>query len=193
MHLFHWLTDPVRQVVLDELESDYRRTIDPATLQFLREKHRSGWRLYEVTFREIDGEQHRAIYILWQNEAGFWFCRFSSSSSDIQKHWSDNFASVHDHPFLFLNLIEGVSSGDQYSLHVYGDVIDNGFHVERVRLITNTGRVFEDTVKDGLVYFVGEQQQLIPFSMQAELYNHEGKLVWKQMVPDRGLLKKRQQ
>jgi len=173
---------------LDELGGEHSPygIVDLATLHFLREKNRPGWRFYELTFQEIDGEQHRTIFILRQNEDGSWHCRSSSSRSDMQNHWSNIVAPVHDHPLLFLGVQAG-DNGRQYFLHAYGDVIDNGFHVERVRLVTTAGQVFEDRVEDGLVFFACEQKQPIPLPMQAELYNSEGKLVWRQTVPDNGL------
>lgn len=183
------LTDPARQIVLDELGGEHSPfgIVDLATLQFLREKNRPGWRFYELTFQEIDGEQHRAIFILQQKGDGSWrFCS-AGSSSDMQNQWSKIFAPVRDHPLLFLGVQAGGSSDHQHVLHAYGDVIDNGFHVERVRLVTRDGQIFEDRVEDGYVFFACEQQQPIPLPMQAELYNNEGKLVWRQTVPDNGL------
>src|SRR5947209_20398382 len=57
------LTDPARQAVLEELsDRSCYGIVDLARLQFLREKQRPGWKLYEVTFQEIDGEQHRMIF-----------------------------------------------------------------------------------------------------------------------------------
>ncbi|HTK07094.1 MAG TPA: hypothetical protein VL485_07995 [Ktedonobacteraceae bacterium] len=182
------LTDPARQIVLDKLGGEHTSygIVNLATLQFLREKNRPGWRLYEVTFQEIDGEQHRTIVMLQQNENGSWRCLSISSSSDLQNQWSKIFPPVHDHPLLFLDIQGGGSTDHQYFFHAKGDVIDNGFHVKRVRLVTSEGQVFEDTVEDGLVFFAYEQKQPIPLPMQAELYNDKGELVWRQTVPDDG-------
>jgi hypothetical protein len=119
-------TDPLRQMVLEEL-GDARMfygIVDLATVQFLREKQRPGWRLYEVTFREIDGEQHRMISILQQNDDGSWRWNGGGTSSDMQNQWSKIFAPVRDHPLIFLGT-QGVNFGDQQYLQIaHGDVID---------------------------------------------------------------------
>lgn len=183
------LTDPARQMVLDVLGGEHSPygTADLTTVQFLREKNRPGWRLYEITFQEIDGEQHRVIFVLWQNEDGSWHCQSCSSSSDMQNQWSKIFAPVRDHPLMFLSVSTHDMADHRHLLQAYGDVIDNGFHVERVRLVTNAGQVFEDTVEGGFVFFVCEQKQPIQLPVQAELYNNEGELVWRQTVPENGL------
>jgi hypothetical protein len=67
-------------------------------------------------------------------------------------------------------------------------VIDNGFHVKRVRLINDAGQFLEDTVEDGYVFFACEPGQQMQLPMQAELYDHQDKLVWRQTVPDNGSL-----
>lgn len=68
------LDDPLKNRVLDALGSACMLygIMDLATVQFLREKQRPGWRLYEVAFQEIDGEQHRVISILLPNDDGSW-------------------------------------------------------------------------------------------------------------------------
>jgi hypothetical protein len=64
------------------------------------------------------------------------------------------------------------------------EVIDNGFNAERVRLVNDTGQIFEDVVEDGLVLFATMQDQEVQWPMQAELYDNTGKLVWRQTVFD---------
>jgi hypothetical protein len=174
--------DAARQVVFEELADEYSFVIaDLATAQFLREKNRPGWRLYEIAFQEIDGEQCRQIVILRQNADSSWRHVSSSSSSDMQNQWSRIFAPVRDHPLIIL-WYQGGNGPDVHTLHAYGNVIDNGFHVERVRLVNNVGLVLEDIVEDGFVFFAYEQKQEIELPMQAELYDNGGKLVWSQTV-----------
>jgi hypothetical protein len=184
------LDDAARQVVLEDLANDPfpLQIPDLTTLQFLREKNRPGWRLYEITFQEIDGEQHRQIVLLQQDEDGSWHSRSRGSSSDMQNQWHKIVAPVRDHPLLFLAYQGGTNHATmRYSLLAHGDVIDNGFHVERVRLVNNAGLALEDTVEDGWVFFACEQKEEIQLPMQAELYNKDGKLVWCQTVPHDGL------
>ena len=56
-----------------------------------------------------------------------------------------------------------------------GFVRDNGFDVAQVRLISDQGLVFEDTVQDGIVLFVSDQNTSRP--VRIEFYNHSGNLV----------------
>ena len=183
------LEDPLRQMVLEELGDAHMfyGIVDLATVQFLREKQRPGWRLYEVTFQEIDGEQHRLTCILQQNDDGSWRWDSGGTSSDMQNQWSKIFAPVRDHPLIFLGT-QGVNfGGQQYLQTAYGDVIDNGFHVERVRLVNDAGQALEDAVEDGYVFFACKPEEQVQLPMQAELYDRQGKLVWRQKIPDQGL------
>jgi hypothetical protein len=183
------LKDPLKQMVLEELgdERNFYGIVDLATVQFVREKQRPGWRLYEVTFQEIDGEQHRQTAILQQNDDGSWRWNGGGSSSDMQNQWSKIFAPVRDHPLIFLGTI-GANFGDQQFLQTaHGDVIDNGFHVAVVRLVNDAGQVLEDAVEDGYVFFACKPEEQVQLPMQAELYDRQGKLVWRQKIPDNGL------
>jgi hypothetical protein len=183
------LEDPLKQMILEEL-GDARMSygvVDLTTVQFLREKQKPSWRLYEVVFQEADGEQHRMICILQQNDDGSWRWNGGGTSSDMQNQWSKVFAPVRDHPLLFLATL-GVNFGDQQYLQTaHGDVIDNGFQVKRVRLVNDVGQILEDTVEDGYVFFACKPEEQVQLPMQAELYDQQGKLVWRQKIPDEGL------
>ena len=72
----------------------------------------------------------------------------------------------------------------EYELTVHGEIIDNGFDVTRVRLLSEDGQSFEDTVQDGLVLFAVVQDHEVKSPMQAELYNEDGELVWREKVLD---------
>jgi hypothetical protein len=183
------LEDPLKQMVVEKLGAARMLygIVDLATVHFLREKQRPGWRLYEVTFQEIDGEQHRLISILQQNDDGSWRWNGGGTSSDRHTQWSKMFAPVHDHPLIFL-VTQGVTFGDQQYVQIaHGNVIDNGFHVERVRLVNDAGQIREDTVEDGYVFFACKPEEQVQLPMQAELYNRQGQLVWRQKIPDDGL------
>ena len=54
------LADPLKQMVLEELGEErlFTEIVDLATVQFVREKQRPDWRLYEVTYQDIDGESY---------------------------------------------------------------------------------------------------------------------------------------
>jgi hypothetical protein len=177
------LTDPARQAVLEELSDRlFYGIVDLATLQFLREKQRPGWKLYKVTFQEIDREQHRMILLLQQNGDGSWHLDSGGDSIDMQNEWSKIYMPVRNHPLIFLS-VNGMNLDNQlYVLTAHGHVIDNGFHVERVRLVNDAGQVLEDRVEEGYVLFAWKPEQLVQLPMQAELYDHQGGLVWQQTV-----------
>jgi len=184
------LTDPARQAVVDDLRDSswLGGSVDLTTLQFVREKQRSGWKLYEVTFQAIDGEQNWGIFILQQHEDGSWHCNGGGSSIDPPQRRLNMVIPVRDHPLLFL-VENWTQAGNQgYLLTAHGQVIDNGFQVERVRLVNDAGQVLEDTVEDGYVFFACSLEQQVHLPMQAELYDHQGTIVWRQAVPDHGLL-----
>ncbi len=177
------LTDPARQAVLDHLsERLFYGNVDFTTVQFLREKKRPGWKLYEVLFQEIDGEQHRMILVFQQEEDGSWRFETGEDRADMQHEWSRIHVPVRDHPLLFLSP-EGPYFDNRTHLRTaYGDVIDNGFHVKQVRLVNDAGQILEDTVEDGYVFFACKIESRVQLPMQAELYDHQGKLVWQQTV-----------
>lgn len=183
------LDDPFRQMIIEELwnERRHHRPVDPATLRFLREKQRPGWRLYEVTFQELDGEQRRMIFMLQQKDDGSWRYYGGGTSSDMQNQWSKVFAPVRDHPLLFLGTQGSIMDNRQYLQIAHGDVIDNGFQVKRVRLVNKAGQILEDVVEDGYVFFACKLEEQVQLPMQAELYDQEGKLVWRQKIPEDGL------
>ena len=184
------LDDPLKQMILEQLRDEpmhHRGIVDLATVQFLREKQRPGWRLYEITFQEIDGEQHRMICILEQKEDGSWRWNGGETSSDMQNQWSKIFAPVRDHPLIFLSARRTSFGDQQYLLTAHGDVIDNGFQVKQVRLVNDAGQVLEDAVEDGYVFFACKLEEQVQVPMQAELYDQQGKLVWRQKIPDEGL------
>ncbi|HET8840496.1 MAG TPA: hypothetical protein VFN35_03475, partial [Ktedonobacteraceae bacterium] len=182
------LTDPARQAVLECLsQPSFFGNIDFTSVQFLRELQRPGWKLCEFLCQETDGEQHRMIFLLQQEEDGSWNFESGGDSADWQKDWSRIQSPVRDHPLIFLNP-QGIYWDNQtYLLTAYGDVIDNGFQVKQVRLVNDAGQTLEDTVENGLVFFVCKLEARIQLPMQAELYDQQGKLVWQQTITIGGL------
>jgi len=180
-----------KQIILDDLSDDERShwgEVNMETVQFLREKIISGWQMHYVSFEETDGEKHSMIWILKQSENGEWMSKSSSSTGNVREGVEKYFAPVRDHPLLSLgggvNSTYTKDSVSQYELIAHGEIIDNGFNVTRVRLVSKDGQVFEDTVQDSLVLFAATQEQEIQLPMQAELYNSKGELVWRETVLD---------
>lgn len=75
---------------------------------------------------------------------------------------------------------QGEQPNPFYPFVAYGEVVDRGFDICRVRLVDPHGLILEDTVESGLVLFVSPQRVLRP--LQAELYNRSGKLISQQTV-----------
>jgi hypothetical protein len=183
------VANELKQVVLDHLENkDYiYGDVDLTTVRFRREKAIPGWQLYYVDFEEFDGHKHSNLALLKQHNDGSWrFRSFGSEGKDAHDIVAQLGIKVHDHPLLFLS--GGWSSSGnaikEYELTAHGEIIDNGFGVTRVRLLSEDGQSFEDTVQDGLVLFAVVQDHEVKRPMQAELYNKNGELVWRETVLD---------
>ncbi len=180
-----------KQLILDNLSDDERShlgEVNMETVQFLREKSIPGWQMYYGSFEEIDGEKHSMVWILQQSENGQWRLKSSSSSGNFREGVEKYLAPVRDHPLLSfgggVNSTYANDSASKYELVAHGEILDNGFDVTRVRLISKDGQVFEDTVQDSLVLFAVTQEQAIQLPMQAELYNAKGELIWRETVLD---------
>ena len=175
-----------KQIILDTLYNDDHiyGEVNLATVQFSREKAIPGWQMYYVTFEEVDGHKHNYVMFLRQREDGSWMFNGSSTGGDFREIAAQVFAPVHDHPLIAIAGRKGGHAGNQYEFVANGEVIDNGFGVTRVRLVNKAGGVFEDTVQDGLVLFATIQDREVQWPLQAELYNHAGELVWREMVLD---------
>jgi hypothetical protein len=177
-----------KQVVLDWL-NNYEghprfEEVNLATVQFEREKAIPGWQMYYVSFVDIEGDQHRQTFILRQREDGSWMVSSASSGGNAREMAAQFLVPIRDHPVISLGGGKGGHANNQYEFVAHGEVIDNGFNVERVRLVNDTGQIFEDVVEDGLVLFATMQDQEVRWPMQAELYDNTGKLVWRQTVFD---------
>jgi hypothetical protein len=183
--------DKLKQIVLDNLEShDYNYgDVDMKTVRFLKEKAIPGWQLYYVAFEEFDGHKYTYMVLLAQRKDGVWRPKNFGSVTEAHDIVTQLGIKVHDHPLLFLS--GGTSSGrdarkeeTEFIFTAHGEVIDNGFEVTKVRLVSKDGESFEDTVQDGLVLFASIQDHEVKWPMQAELYNKDGKLVWRETVFD---------
>jgi hypothetical protein len=140
-----------------------------------------------VNFEEFDGHKHSNIALLKQKKDGSWRIRsFSSGGEDARDIIISMGIKVYDHPLLFLSACRSSTGRDirEYELTAYGEIIDNGFGVTRVRLLSEDGQSFEDTVQGGLVLFAIVQDHEVKQPMQAELYNKDGELVWRETVLD---------
>jgi hypothetical protein len=141
------------------------------TLRFLKERSIPGRQVHIVVFENGQGnEMHFTCYVE-QNAQGNWQFRGaagdgimgSSPGPVVERAWA--------------NLNGG---GMPNHFYAGGFVADHGEGVTMVRLIAKSGTTVEDTVEEGMVLFLTDQAIDLP--IEAELYNQEGKLVYKHKV-----------
>lgn len=183
--------DKLKQIVLDEIEKrdEVYGDVDMTTVRFRKEKAIPHWQLYYVDFEEFDGHKHSLTALLVQESDGTWRSKGFSSTGRTQDIIEVMGIKVHDHPLIFLSGGSSYESnpdkkGTNFTFSAYGEVVDNGFDVTKVRLVSKDGELFEDTVQDELVLFASIQDHQGKWPMQAELYNRAGKLVWRETVFD---------
>ena len=136
------------------------------TIQFLKARMLPRHQLHYVTFQCTTGQHWYFTYFLKQERDDSWHVR--TSYGDYERR---ELVAILNYPWVDLQVGEN-------SLHEFltgGEVIDHGFDIVRVRLLSPNGRVLEDTVQDGLVLFWTDKEVFLP--MQADLYNRAGELV----------------
>jgi hypothetical protein len=139
---------------------------DPTTIRFLKGRAIPGRQVHVVAFVSfMDGRRYNEIWSVevYQDATGAWdVCAGSGGAGDDDL--------IRDHPWVILG-----GGGWPNQFHAGGRVIDNGFGIVSVRLVTGNGLTMEDTVDDGLVLFVTDQRVEPP--IHAELYDRSGALV----------------
>lgn len=135
----------------------------PETLRFVKVREIPGRQLHAVLFEDEQKQPQFFICYVVRDNLGHWHYRGGGGGS---KCWG----LVHnDQP-----PIHG-SKEFPHDFFAGGYVPQPELDVERVRLISQNGLVLEDTVQDGLVLFVTDQNVCAP--IQAELYDHTSQLV----------------
>jgi len=124
--------------------------------------------VHAVTFVDGTGQSYYFICFVTQDAQGNWHFEMGGGGGhggDCQDH------PGRPHPWA--NLAGG---GWDDRFWAGGEIYDDGFHVECVRLIGSNGQGVEDTVDEtGYVIFVTDQKMHVP--VQVELYNRAGDLV----------------
>lgn len=183
-------SDPIKQAVYRYLnDTRHFNEMDWDSVHFEHEKEVSDWHICWITFAEKDGDEHRWRMSIGQDEEGKWRVFGSSGSLMSDKQWVDFFVPAYDHPQILLSGSKGQGmrrKGDDevYDFFAEGKVVDNSFNVVRVQLSNERGQVFEDRVEQGKVFFAAIGSKEVEWPMQAELYDHNNKLVWQQRVFD---------
>lgn len=155
-----------------------------ATIRFLKICSRQYHQLHTVTFENELGQARTCLCFLGQQESGLWQVItilfngpervLMEQEQDMSRPWVRLSGAIGKDPL-------PVRSGFRpWGLWAGVEVIDHGFDVTRVRLVSSDGLVFEDQVEHGLVMFLVEQSVQRP--VEAQLYNRSGMLVGTQTV-----------
>lgn len=149
---------------------------DNATIQFLKARVVPTHQVHYVLFQDTTGQPWYFNYLLSHRKDGSWYVKNAGGSRE-----QDQFEplEMRDCPWFRINglsILEHIS--DEF--YMYGEVLDKGFDIARVRLLGANGPVLEDTVQDGLVFFWSDQKVVLP--IQLELYNCSNEVVSRQSL-----------
>ncbi len=145
------------------------------TIRFLKERSVPHYQLYLVGYEAEAGQQRTSICFVQQDEAGLW--QLAHFTGESEGHPLTKEERDTSQPWVQLGSFRGRGGTPFWA---GGRVIDHGFGVARVRLIGSNGLVLEDQVEQGFVLFLTDQEIQRPG--EAELYDHSGGLVGKQVA-----------
>lgn len=134
-----------------------------ATVQFLQERRLSDRQVHLVAFENEMGQQKQWICCIKASASGDWQFVGGASIGGAETMPKRDYPSVN------------LARGGRDLLWAGGRVLDQGLGVIRVRLLSANNIVLEDTVQDGLVLFVTDEEVRGP--IQVELYDRSGKVV----------------
>ncbi|MFL5691503.1 MAG: hypothetical protein ACJ795_06830 [Ktedonobacteraceae bacterium] len=154
----------------------HRPEPDRATVRFLKARQVQTHQVRYATFQDITGQHWFSTFFLTQQEDGSW--RVDSESSGRRPPQFEP-PELRDCPWI---RIKGLSlfMNVPNEFYMYGEVIDKGFGIVRVRLLDANGLILEDTVQNGIVFFWSEQRAALPF--QLELYNGSDTIISRQSL-----------
>ena len=143
------------------------------TIQFLKAHAIAMHQLHSVAFEDVMKLAWRFIYFLNQHEDGSWYVKSSTGDREpVQPLPQDGQPGVQlQWGWYKLPTVGGTAN----EFYAGGEVIDAGFDIVQVRLVSSNGLILEDLVQDGLVLFWSDQE--VALLVQAELYNRSGDLV----------------
>ncbi len=162
-----------KQLVTDFFSTHGEGTrVNVATVRFLKERTIPGHQVHAVTFEDETGQHYYSDFYLGQDTAGTWHVSGGGWTREIL---------VRSQPWINLG-----GGGDENNFSSAGYVSDHGLGVTLVRLISSNGVVLEDTVENGIVLFVTNQNVEMP--VQVELYDATNNLVGSnRALPEAGL------
>lgn len=133
------------------------------TIQFVKARSITRRQIHAVTFEDGDGRLMRFVCSVRQDSEGQWY--FAGGAGG-----SAQGAPTRDHAWV--NLAGG---GWPKEFYAGGDIVDGGLGVARVRLRAANGTELEDTVEEGVVLFLTDDEVQLP--IVAELFDRNGNLV----------------
>lgn len=148
-------SDP-KQTIIEYL--NHTRS-DATTISFIKAGNLAFHQLHAVKYEDPTGQWHTGICYVDQDESGHWSVSQTFFLFPRREH-----KGKLEHPDV------GLTMSKKEVFRAWGPVIDNGFGVTRVRLTGSDDIVLEDSVEDGIVLFITEQQPQEPIVV--ELYNH---------------------
>src|SRR6266568_4105175 len=167
-------SNDAKEVIRNELQFHAARwffaQLDLATIKVLKARHDPGYQVQYVVVHDTTG-QHWHFTLLLVQKQGFWFVKTLAGGPEEVLNESPE---LHDCPWIRLQELYVANE-----FHAFGEVLDKGYQIVRVRLLDQSGLVLEDTVQDGIVLFLSEQLPTVP-PLQLELYNDAGRLVSRQ-------------
>lgn len=153
----------------------HRPEPDRATVRFLKARQVQTHQVRYAAFQDITGQQWYATFFLTQQEDGSW--RVDSVSSGRRPAQFEP-PELRDCPWIRLKGLSLLNVPNEF--YMYGEVIDKGFGIVRVRLLDSNGLIVEDTVQNGIVFFWSEQRAALP--LQLELYNSSDTIISRQSI-----------
>jgi len=155
-----------------------------ATIRFLKVCSTQYHQSHAVTFENELGQARTCLCFVGQQESGLWQIItilfedaervLTGQEQDTSRPWVRISGGIGKVP------LPARYPFRPWGLWGGGEVIDHGFDVTRVRLVSSDGLVLEDQVEHGLVLFLVEQSVQRP--VEAQLYNRSGMLVSMQTV-----------
>jgi hypothetical protein len=150
---------------------------DLATIQSLKARRDPLHQVHYITVLDTTGQPWRFTFLLEQTY-GVWSAKTMHCGPEEKL---DEPPELADCPWIRLTsrqMVRLTQLQKDSEFSAFGEVFDKGYQIVRVRLLDGGEFVVEDTVRDGIVLFTGEQELIFP--LQLELYNNSGTLVSRQ-------------
>lgn len=172
--IVEWLTNP--PALHAERRARHGMIADVKTIQFLKANCLPRLQLHTVQFVTSVGTRRLETCLLVLDIGGIW--KWEGSSG---KMLDDPRVIAYRDQQSKLGQPIAILGGSFPPFTAHGEVVDNGFSVTRVQLVSQDGQVLEDEVQDGLIQFLTDQPY--PTPIRVHFYNQQGERVGTQLYP----------